>query len=247
MSQDLISTLLPVVLIGAISLGIGGLAGFLLASLQSPASKAEPKRGKSLAELARLWRDRRSGKLWIESGGQMYESVNQLSASQRAEITMLFDELQIWAGVTDLEKRITLPPASVPLAAGALGALPPVQAPATQNSSTLPPPLIVDTTTPVKSPTVADILTRAVISDKKEIKPPKSIAAQVDEIVQERLPTSPYFNRTIKLLELPGRGLVVVVDGVEFEGVGEVTDPAVQAFLRECVAEWERRTEVKKK
>jgi hypothetical protein len=83
-------------------------------------------------------------------------------------------------------------------------------------------------------------------ADKKSVPPPKSIAAQVDEIVQERLPGSPFYNRAIKLMELPGKGLVVLVDGLQYEGVGEVADPVVQTFLRECVAEWERRNEVKK-
>ncbi len=251
MPEDVVSTLIPIVMIGLISLGIGGIAGFLLAGLQTPASKAEPKRGRSLVETARLWRDRRSGKILVESNGQMYQAVDELSPDQRIEFNALMDELQNWLGVPDLAGRITVPPVRAPAASSPVS-----EAIGTQFAPSVPQPvlpsapLIVDVPPETKSPSlqVGDILARAVNLDtsKKETAPPKSIAGQVDEIVQEWLPGSLLSNRTIKLMELPGKGLVVFVDGTEYEGIGDVADPAVQTFLRGCVAEWERRTEIKK-
>ena len=78
---------------------------------------------------------------------------------------------------------------------------------------------------------------------QKEAPPPLlSIAAQIDEVVQERLPASALRGRQIKVMDVPPHGLVVVVDGQQFEGVNDVTDSQVRQFLRECVAEWENRS-----
>jgi len=40
----------------------------------------------------------------------------------------------------------------------------------------------------------------------------------------------------------PSMGIQVFVDGQIFEGVGDVPYPDIQQFIRECVAEWERRS-----
>jgi len=36
---------------------------------------------------------------------------------------------------------------------------------------------------------------------------------------------------------------LVKVDDARYEGVGDVPDPEIRAFLRQCVAEWENRAE----
>lgn len=95
----------------------------------------------------------------------------------------------------------------------------------------------------VKPPGVLDILTRAIGGDPSKAVAPKSLAAQVDEILQERLLTSPLRERGIRLIELPNRGLVVLVGLEQYNGVDQVPYPEVQALIRECVQEWERRLE----
>lgn len=93
----------------------------------------------------------------------------------------------------------------------------------------------------VKPPGVIDILSRVVGGDSNKAAPEKSIAAQVDEILQERLENNPLANRGIRLAEIPGRGMVVLVGLEQFDGVGDVPYPEIQALIRECVAEWEKR------
>ncbi len=94
----------------------------------------------------------------------------------------------------------------------------------------------------VKPFTVTGILADAINPEKpKEVQPPKSIAAQVEDIILDKQPLSTVKDRYIRILELPVRGVVVCVDNKEYERVGDVEDPQVKEFLKECVQEWERR------
>ena len=71
--------------------------------------------------------------------------------------------------------------------------------------------------------------------------PPKSIAAQIDEILQEMLEHTPLASRGIRLMEFPNRGLVVLVGLDQYEGVDAVPDEDIRALIRTAVQEWERR------
>ena len=99
-------------------------------------------------------------------------------------------------------------------------------------------------TPPAQRPTISpvNVLARAIQGDVKTPQaPPKSIAAQIDEILQEKLATSPLNSSAIRLLELPGKGMVVMVGLDQYEGVDLVPDPEIRDLIRSAVAEWERR------
>jgi hypothetical protein len=99
-------------------------------------------------------------------------------------------------------------------------------------------------TPPEQRPTISavNVLARAIQGDIKTPQPAaKSIAAQVDEILQEMLATSPLNSNAIRLLELPGKGLVVMVGLEQYEGVDAVPDVEIRNLIRSAVAEWERR------
>ena len=76
--------------------------------------------------------------------------------------------------------------------------------------------------------------------------PQMSIAVQVDEILQEKLENLPPGQltpeqRATRLVELPGRGLVVMVGLNQFEGVDSVPDVSIRKLISEAVEEWEQR------
>jgi hypothetical protein len=253
MTQDLFSTLIPIALIGLIALVVGVVIGFLLAGLSNQSTQEKKDRSKSLFELARLWRDRASGKVMVEMSGKMFDAPDEMRADQKAALSKALDELQLWLDVDDLVARAINEPVSSPL---------PEPSPLVSSESSPATPTAVSVISAsaatkaiphpaepeVKPPSmqIGDIFSQVFSSEKSKtaIKPVKSIAAQVDEIIQEKLPDSPFKNRIISVTDLPGRGLLVRVDDLSYEGIGDVADEEIRQFLRECVAEWERRSDI---
>jgi hypothetical protein len=87
-----------------------------------------------------------------------------------------------------------------------------------------------------------DMFARALQGDARSpAAPPKSIAAQVDEILQENIKGTPLEEKAIRLMELPGRGMVVMVGLNSYDGVDAVPDDDVRNAIRAAAAEWEQR------
>ena len=253
MTQELISTLIPIALIGLIALVVGVVVGFLLAGISNQSTSEDTKKKKSLIELARLWRDRTSGKVMVEMNGKIFSAPDKINSDQQAALAKALDELQLWLGADDLVARALIAPVSSPLPEPSPH-IPPEPPPATPAAAKIisvtaasqvishPP----DSEVKPPSMQIGDIFTQVFSPEKPKtsIKPAKSIAAQVDEIIQEKLPGSPYRNRIISVTDLPGRGLLVRVDDLSYEGIGDVADAEIRQFLRECVSEWEHRAEI---
>jgi hypothetical protein len=70
---------------------------------------------------------------------------------------------------------------------------------------------------------------------------PTSMVSQIDAILQARLIGTPLADQGIRLVESIQGGALVFVGNKSYAGVGEVSDPEVQAAIRAAIAEWERR------
>jgi hypothetical protein len=71
--------------------------------------------------------------------------------------------------------------------------------------------------------------------------PPKSIVAQIDDILQEKLEGTPLSKRGIRLRELPNQHMAVMVGLDQYEGVEDVPDEEIRNLIRSAVSEWEKR------
>ena len=69
----------------------------------------------------------------------------------------------------------------------------------------------------------------------------RSLAMQVDEVLQEKLRGTPLEIRGIKLVDGPTHDLLVQVGINKYTGIEEVPDEEVRAVIREAVAEWRKR------
>lgn len=125
---------------------------------------------------------------------------------------------------------------------------PPKAAPVAEEAPRLvsPPPVSIGdpSSTPPQPTTIkpVNVLARVLQPELSSAQaPPKSIAAQIDEILQEMLEDSPLNSRGIRLMEFPNRGLVVMVGLDQYEGVDAVPDEEVRTLIRSAVHEWERR------
>jgi hypothetical protein len=83
-------------------------------------------------------------------------------------------------------------------------------------------------------------ITQAIqIPGAPRIEEPLSIAGQIDAILQEKLAQSPG-TPSVRLVEVPGRGVIVRVGLEAYDGVDQVPDPGIRQLIRAAVAEWEQ-------
>jgi hypothetical protein len=235
---DLLNTFLPIIVIGLIGLVVGALFGALLSGGMSGSAKTDGKTpGKDFSQPLRIWRDRRNGRIFLGLEDNVYPSVEKLTPRQRNSVQQTVDAVYFWLGINEPTLRIPKPAVSASSTAAASHQQTVPAVPTGELNGITPPQAGV---TGAVSTVVPQVGIQEAKGKEKEMEAPKSIAAQVDEILQERLPQSHLRHRAVRLMELPLRGLVVMVDGQAYEGVGDVPDEEVRQLIQECVAEWER-------
>jgi uncharacterized alkaline shock family protein YloU len=72
--------------------------------------------------------------------------------------------------------------------------------------------------------------------------PTKSLAAQVDDILQEKLKGTPLATRGIKLVETEDQGVAVMVGLQQYENVASVADDEIRTTIQSAVNEWLERS-----
>ena len=203
-----------------IALAAGKAIGALLFSGRSaPSSKpSDTPKEKIQVDLLRVWRDPVRSRLVVGLKGEQASVPAELSPGALDTLRSTLEELKSWSGIHQ----------------NAVPAPEPLPEPFTPPTSDSPPARI--------SP--ADLISRAIRADVRKPEPPLvSIAAQIDEILQEKLAADQSIKRAVRLMEIPGKGMVVMVGLDQFAGVDEVPDADVRALIRESVEEWERRVE----
>jgi len=68
----------------------------------------------------------------------------------------------------------------------------------------------------------------------------KSIAKQINDILQARLAGTQFEARGITVNDAPDRGVMVTLDGEIYQGVKDVPDEEVRNLIRSAVVEWEK-------
>ena len=72
--------------------------------------------------------------------------------------------------------------------------------------------------------------------------PEINIAESIEAFLQYRLASnSELASRSIHVLPAGEDGVRIEVDGLSYEGIDNVSDPAVQDFLRHTIQEWQQR------
>lgn len=222
------SDLQLLLLVAAIALAIGVAIGALVFAARNPGSSkpADPTQGKGELALLRVWRDPVHGRLIVGLKAEQANTPSDLSPASLDILQHTLDELRRWVGI---QSEATISPEPLAAAGQELSA-----------SSAIP--SITESKPERISP--VDVFARAIRTDtRKPETPPASIAAQIDEILQEKLTTNPTITRAVRLLEIPGKGMFVMVGLDQYAGVDEVPDAEVRGLIREAVAEWERRVE----
>lgn len=187
---------------------------------QAARAAAEAKPALTGTTLLRLWLDS-SERPALDLDGQRVDTT-PISEPNRKRLLALITVMRPW-----IEGKSTVP---------APAPTPPPSAPAMLRPTAAPAPV------PAAAPAPAPVAKPASPAAKDE-KPaaPTSIVGQIDEILQARLANSHLAAQGIRLTESPEGAVIVWVGLKKFAGVGEVTDPEVQAIIRAAIAEWEKK------
>lgn len=232
--------LMPLIITGIVFMLVGIAIGSLITSM-SKENKDKSTRPvvdeDEWVEWVSLVSDNEGIIIYPRLHGQVYQKESDLPAKQRQDLNKALEAMQVWLGkpvVITPSVDSQIPPSAEPL--------PPVPIPPVINPELLVQPVVPPVTKSKMGP--IDFFAKAIQSDVKTIKPEtKSIAVQIDEILQERLLNSPMEKRGIRLLEFPGKGMVVMVGLDQYEGVEDVPDDEIRQLIREAVKEWETRYE----
>ena len=223
---------------------IGMVLGFLVATIaNSDHGEEKNTNGKKkppayLIETARLWRDRRNGALLVEKNGRFLRRATGLSQMQQDELARAVKDLTIW-----LEDVQPPPDAATEVPPPVIITSPPNPTSPRLSSSLSPD---VGSTNSANQPARLGVLQSVIRTIDTANVPkieaqPKSIAAQIDEIIREKAYGTLFEQHAIRLTDTPDQGVVVYVGMDSYAGVDAVPDAEIRAFIRDCVAEWERR------
>lgn len=161
----------------------------------------------------------------LKLDGQLVDS-SKLSPENRKRLIDLMLMMRPWIENSSAQKQAASLQPTQPVPQPAVVApAPAVVAPAPVVLKPVPPKAAGSKTIPVPAPEPA----------------PTSMVTQIDAILQERLIGTPLESLGIRLVESAKGDPVVLVGDESYAGVGEVSNPAVQAALRAAIAEWERK------
>jgi hypothetical protein len=171
-------------------------------------------------EVMRILRDLASGGLIVEINGQRYYHLSQIADPQLRR--RFLGNAQSLAQFTQgAEVDIFSPP---PMAG------PPPESPT-------PPPITTGPPGPRPS-----VLRRGAAEPEEAEEGPKTIADQIEELLQYRLTLTPALSdRSIHIRPAVDGGVRIEVDGRWYGGVDDVEDADIQAFIRSTIHEWEAR------
>jgi hypothetical protein len=196
-----------------------------------PPAASEPL---SLKEVLRIWRRTADRELVVEVNGKKADSPAGLNRDQLDQLGAALQELSAWLGQGVSPGRPEAPSGSLKVFPGGY---PPSPGEALQ--------VAVDNLTEVKRPSLnpVQLITNALRADipKPGTGELRSLAIQVDEVLQEKLRGTPLELHGIKLVDGPNHDLLVQVGIQKYSGVEEVPDEEVRAIIREAVAEWRKR------
>lgn len=210
--------IVSIAIITLVGIGIGFALSGLIGSLRGDKKGTHERTdGANRESLLHIFREDSSQSVVVEMEGERFQKPGEMNAQQQKRLGQILDSLRGWSADREVAEMTAAKPE-------------PVQS--LHNRAAEPRRASLN---PV------DLLARAVQSDVSKDERPQSIAAQIDAILQEKLSSSPYKNKGIRLLEFPGRGMVVLVGMDQYDSVEAVPDEGVRALLHECVAEWEQK------
>jgi hypothetical protein len=206
----------------------------------------------NVTEVARLMRDVETQDLVVEMDGKTFKTANELSSGQQHRLSFASNVLAKWLG----QPAPDVSPAPVNQPASASPETPaqesdwvPVETIPMEPQTPVVLPFIVEPMPEVKpvSTKLPDVVGGILNPTTTPAPVFKSIAMQINDILQARIAGTPFDARGITVNDAPDHGVVVTVDNVKYQGVKDVPDESVRNLIRSAVMEWEKQSKTSSK
>ncbi len=216
-----------------------------------PSQKADP----NLGEVACLFRDKTSQDLVVTMNGDTFHQAKELNPGQLRRLHFASQVLVKWLADTppapiEAETPVTAPADAAPVDAAEAQSTPaeaewiPAESAHESNKADFTPPFVIEPPPEVKpvSTQLSDVMGNILnpSSGPASATEFKSIAAQIDEILQAMIANTPFEKRGISVNDTPDHGVMVTLDGEQYPGVKDVPDEEVRNLIRSAVVEWEK-------
>jgi hypothetical protein len=199
-------------------------------------------------EIARLMRDVKNQDLVVEMDGKTFNAAKELSSGQQHRLSFASIVLAKWLGqpTPDVSPALVEQPvAASPEAHLQESDWVPAETVPVQSPTPSIPAFITEPMPEVKpvSTSITDVV-GGILTPTPTLAPPvfKSIAMQINDILQTKLAGTPFETRGIAVNDAPDRGVVVTVDGEKYAGVKDVPDEEVRNLIRSAVMDWEKQS-----
>ena len=220
---------------------------FQLVTKRKPGkSKNNASTDPNLSEIARLLRNTQTQELMVRMDGKTVKAAHELTLTQYRRLSLASNVLVKWVNPTTLDPELmedspkeqtSLPPELliVDYLSAPVGVIP------AEPRTVYTPPFAAETLNEVKpvSTKLPDVVGNLLNPTPKSEPEINSIASQINEVLQNQLVGTPLESRGISVNEGHDRGVMVTLDGKQYEGVMDVPDEDVRRAIRTAVVEWE--------
>jgi len=220
---------------------------FQLVSKRKPGkSKNNASSDPNLSEIARLMRNTQTQELQVRMDGKIIKAAHELTLNQYRRLSLASNVLARWLNPTTLEPELMeASPQEQPgeppeaLIVDYLSA--PVEIIPAGPRTVYTPPFAAEALKEVKpvSTQLPDVVGKLLNPTPKSEPEINSIASQINDVLQNQLVGTPLESRGISVNEGHDRGVMVTLDGKQYEGVMDVPDEDVRRAIRTAVVEWE--------
>jgi hypothetical protein len=173
----------------------------------------------------------------LELDGARLEDTNATTVEQRQRLVNVVVQMRPWIDGKPAPAVVPVPGAPVPDAQPVpeMPSLKPLTAAMAAQIPTPPPP-------PPKIDPIRGL--RSLLNN--EIKTPDkiksvSIVAMIDDVLQSKLPGTPFSGKGIRLEEGSFGEVIVFVGANRYPSVDAVPDPDIQTLIKSAIADWEKR------
>ena len=218
-------------LIAAICVVIGFFIGRLVSSLRE--SQKPDSTHPDWDEVLQVWRDPRKDDLIVTIQDDAYERGRDIDPKSRNMIHQALMQLLHWLdpkrpgpAAEDVKEIPSGTPASIP----------------PDYPLELPEP--VETNKPRQIFNPRNALANAMLFDIPDSAfKPESIVEQIDNILQLVLKESDMEESAVRLMDMPGKGMVVVIGLDMYDEIDDIPDGQIKSLIRQSVWLWENRKE----